>query len=103
MEWLWGSFTQHSTFNIAASSNTRLQTKRPRVNARPRSKIELVGARGFEPPTSRSRTVRSNQAELCPGSSDAPEAARKKDADSRGTAQPGQTGPLRGSFRPQRE
>ena len=27
----------------------------------------MVGARGFEPPTSRSRTVRSNQAELCPG------------------------------------
>src|SRR3954452_5802946 len=27
---------------------------------------EVVGARGFEPPTSRSRTVRSNQAELCP-------------------------------------
>ena len=26
----------------------------------------LVGASGFEPPTSRSRTVRSNQAELCP-------------------------------------
>jgi hypothetical protein len=26
----------------------------------------MVGARGFEPPTSRSRTVRSNQAELCP-------------------------------------
>src|SRR5439155_26630148 len=28
--------------------------------------FELVGASGFEPPTSRSRTVRSNQAELCP-------------------------------------
>src|SRR5437899_7154101 len=68
-----------------------VKRKRPRVNARPRSKIELVGARGFEPPTSRSRTVRSNQAELCPGSSDALEAARKRDADSRGTAQPGQT------------
>src|SRR5256885_15182378 len=26
----------------------------------------MVGASGFEPPTSRSRTVRSNQAELCP-------------------------------------
>src|SRR4029079_13601411 len=26
----------------------------------------MVGASGFEPPTSRSRTVRSDQAELCP-------------------------------------
>src|SRR5207237_1095098 len=26
----------------------------------------MVGASGFEPPTSRSRTVRSNHAELCP-------------------------------------
>ncbi len=28
--------------------------------------LETFGARGFEPPTSRSRTVRSSQAELCP-------------------------------------
>ena len=61
----------------------------------------MVGARGFEPPTSRSRTVRSNQAELCPGGVDAPWGA-KRDADSRGTAQPGQTGTPAGSFRQKR-
>lgn len=32
-----------------------------------------------------------------------PEAARKRDADSRGTAQPGQTAPLPGSFRQKRQ
>ena len=28
--------------------------------------VSLIGARGFEPPTSRSRTVHSSQTELCP-------------------------------------
>src|SRR5947209_4032404 len=28
--------------------------------------VKKFGARGFEPPTSRSRTVRSSQTELCP-------------------------------------
>src|SRR6476646_1354806 len=38
-----------------------------------------------------------------PGVEDAPEAARKRNADSRGTAQPGQTGPSGGSFRQKRQ
>src|SRR5258708_4610896 len=61
----------------------------------------MVGARGFEPPTSRSRTVRSNQAELCPGEW-MRRAGAKRDADSRRTAQPGQNGTPRGSFRQNR-
>ena len=51
----------------------------------------MVGARGFEPPTSRSRTVRSNQAELCPEFAAHREGIAAEGADSSASEPSGQT------------